>query len=70
MANVTVEPRDEGFVALLKGRIVARGDTQKECGDKAHEERPSDHIRAARVRDTEYGKRDQFRTLHAGNPNA
>jgi hypothetical protein len=69
LSNVTVEPRDEGFVALLKGRIVARGDTQKECGKHAHEQRPADNIRAARVRDTEYGNRDQFRTLHNGNPN-
>jgi hypothetical protein len=70
MANVTVEPRDDEYVALLKGTIVARGDTQKECGDNAHEARPADHIRAARVRDTEYGKRDQFRTLHPGTPNS
>jgi hypothetical protein len=68
MPNVTIEPRDEDFVALLKGRIVARGDTQEECGANAHEERPADHIRAARTRDTKYGKRDQFRTLYKGKP--
>jgi len=70
MANVTVEPADKGFVARLKGRIVAKGATQKKCGDNAHEERPADHIQAARTRNTEYGRRDQFRTLHKGNPNA
>jgi len=70
LANVTVEPRKEEFVALLNGRVVARGNTQKTCGDKAHEERPTDHIRAARTRDTKFGKRDQFRTLYKGNPNA
>jgi hypothetical protein len=72
MANVTVEPSkdDDGFVARLKGRIVARGETQAECGASAHEERPADHIQAARTRDTEYGRRDQFRTLYKGNPNA
>jgi hypothetical protein len=67
---VTVEPRRVGFVATLNGRIVARGDTQQECGANAHEERPAEHIQAARTRDTAYGKRDQFRTLYKGNPNA
>jgi hypothetical protein len=70
VANVTVEPRKDGFVALLNGRKVAEGETQKECGENAHEERPADHIQAARTRDTKYGKRDQFRTLYKGNPNA
>jgi hypothetical protein len=67
VANVTVEPRKEEYVALLNERIVARGDTQSVCGANAHEARPADHIQAARVRDTKYGRRDQFRTLYKGN---
>jgi hypothetical protein len=69
MSNVTVEPRKDEFVATLKGRIVARGDTQQECGENAHEARPADHIQAARTRNTKFGRRDQFRTLYEGNSN-
>jgi len=70
VANVTVEPKGEEFVATLNGRVVAKGETQKECGVNAHEKRPADHIQAARTRNTEYGKRDEFRTLYKGNPKA
>jgi len=66
MANVIVEPdkREGGYRAMQRGRVVARGDTQRETGEKAHELRPHDTIEAARVRDTDEGIRDEFRLLH------
>jgi hypothetical protein len=72
MAEVIVEPAKvgDGFVGRLNHRIVARGNTQGACADNAHEERPQDVIQAARTRNTDYGKRDQIRTIYKGNPNA
>jgi hypothetical protein len=65
MANIIVEPEDDGgFAALKNGRVVVRGKTQKEAGDKAHDLRPNDTIEAARVRTTEDGIPDEFRKLH------
>lgn len=66
MANVIVEPdKDEGgYRAMQRGKVIVRGETQKETGERAHELRPNDTIEAARVRDTGEGIRDEFRLLH------
>ena len=65
MANIIVEPEDDGgYAALQNGRVVVRGKTQKETGDIAHDLRPNDTIEAARVRTTEDGIPDEFRKLH------
>jgi hypothetical protein len=64
MSNVIVEPQKDGtFAAIHNGLTIARGDTQSEAGEKAHDLRPNDHVVAARVRDIESAGRDQFRHL-------
>jgi hypothetical protein len=64
MSNVIVEPEDDGtFAALQNKRVIARGDTQAEAGQKAHDLRPNDHVIAARVRRTEDGSPDKFRHM-------
>ena len=53
MPNVIVEPEEGGtFAAIQNKSVIARGDTQLEAGEKAHEIRPNDHVVAARVRTT------------------
>jgi hypothetical protein len=65
MGNIIVEPEDDGgYAALKNGKVVVRGLTQKQTGDKAHDLRPNDTIEAARVRTTEDGIPDEFRKLH------
>lgn len=65
MGNIIVEPEDDGgYVALKNGKVVVRGATQKQTGDKAHDLRPNDTIEAARVRTTDDGIPDEFRKLH------
>jgi hypothetical protein len=65
MGNIIVEPEDDGgYAALKNGKVVVRGVTQKQTGDKAHDLRPNDTIEAARVRTTEDGIPDEFRKLH------
>jgi hypothetical protein len=63
MANVIVEPDKErgGYSALQNGKVVVRGYTQKDTGDRAHDLRPNDTIEAARVRRTKEGIPDEFR---------
>jgi hypothetical protein len=65
MANIIVEPeKDGGFAALKNGKVVVRGETQREAADKAHDLRPNDTIEAARLRTTAEGTPDEFRKLH------
>jgi hypothetical protein len=65
MGNIIVEPEEDGgYAALKNGKVVVRGATQKQTGDKAHDLRPSDTIEAARVRTTDDGIPDEFRKLH------
>jgi hypothetical protein len=65
MANIIVEPeKNGGFAALKNGKVVVRGETQKEAADRAHDRRPQDTIEAARVRTTGEGIPDEFRKLH------
>jgi len=65
MGNIIVEPEDDGgYAALKNGKVVVRGVTQKQTGDKAHDLRPNDTIEAARIRTTEDGIPDEFRKLH------
>ena len=65
MGNIIVEPEDDGgYAALKNGKVVVRGVTQRQTGDKAHDLRPNDTIEAARVRTTEDGIPDEFRKLH------
>jgi hypothetical protein len=65
MGNIIVEPEEDGgYAALKNGKVVVRGVTQKQTGDKAHDLRPNDTIEAARVRTTEDGIPDEFRKLH------
>ena len=65
MGNIIVEPEDDGgYAALKNGKVVVRGVTQKQTGDKAHDLRPNDTIEAARIRTTVDGIPDEFRKLH------
>lgn len=65
MGNIIVEPEENGgYAALKNGKVVVRGATQKQTGDKAHDLRPNDTIEAARVRTTDDGIPDEFRKLH------
>jgi len=68
MANVFVEPdkQNGGYKAMQKGRVIARGDTQKEAGEKSHDIRPHDTILAGRVRlDEGVPHPDKWRHLFA-----
>lgn len=65
MGNIIVEPEEDGgYAALKNGKVVVRGATQKQTGEKAHDLRPNDTIEAARVRTTDDGIPDKFRKLH------
>lgn len=65
MGNIILEPEEDGgYAALKNGKVVVRGATQKQTGDKAHDLRPNDTIEAARVRTTDDGIPDEFRKLH------
>jgi len=52
MANVFVEPdkQNGGYKATQAGRVIVRGETQAETGEKAHDLRPRDSVLAGRVR--------------------
>lgn len=64
MPNVIVEPEKGGtFAAIQNKRVIARGDTQLDVGEKAHDLRPNDHVVAARVRETEDAGPDKFRHM-------
>jgi len=64
MPNVIVEPEKGGtFAAIQNKRVIARGDTQLEAGEKAHDLRPNDHVVAARVRVAGDGEPDKFRHM-------
>jgi hypothetical protein len=64
MSNVIVEPEEGGtFAAIQNQRVIARGDTQLEAGENAHELRPNGHVVAARVRTTGDGEPDRFRHM-------
>lgn len=64
MPNVIVEPEEGGtFAAFQNKRVIARGCTQLETGEKAHHLRPNDHVVAARVRTTEDARPDKFRHM-------
>jgi hypothetical protein len=64
MPNVIVEPKEGGtFAAIQNKRVIARGDTQLEAGERAHEIRPHDHVVAARVRTIANGEPDKFRHM-------
>ena len=65
MGNIIVEPEEDGgYAALKNGKVVVRGATQRQTGDKAHDLRPNDTIQAAHVRTTEDGIPDEFHKLH------
>lgn len=45
MGNIIVEPEEDGgYAALKNGKVVVRGATQRQTGDKAHDLRPNDTI--------------------------
>lgn len=63
MPNVIVEPEEGGtFAAIQNKRVMARGDTQFEAGERAHEIRPHDHV-VARARTIANGEPDKFRHM-------
>ena len=65
MANIYVErQRDGTYDATQKGRVIARGDTQRQAVDRARRKRPDDPCLAERVRDTERGRRDKWRRVY------
>ena len=46
MGNIIVEPEEDGgYAALKNGKVVVRGATQKQTGDKAHDLRPMTQLR-------------------------
>jgi hypothetical protein len=64
MPNVIVELEEGGtFAAVQNKRVIARGDTHLEAGEKAHDLRPDHRVVAARIRTTEDGGPDKFRHL-------
>ena len=64
MSNIYVEQEDDGYVALQKKQIIARGDTQEEAAKRAHQLRPDDPVLAERVRKTGKGKPDKWRRMY------
>jgi hypothetical protein len=66
MPNVFVEKdkKQGDFKAMQNGRVITRGETQKDTGDLAHKLRPSDTILAERQRETSKGSPDKWRHLY------
>jgi hypothetical protein len=63
MSNVFIESDDEGYKAIQNRKVIARGNTQLETGEKAHDMRPNDTILAERQRHTDEGSPDKWRRM-------
>ena len=65
MVDILVSRKDDGSYVATQGRkVVATGSTQGQAADKAHSNKPDDPVLGQRERNTEYGKRDQWRRIH------
>ena len=65
MANIYIEQQDNGtYEATRKGRVIAKGDTQRQTIDRARRKEPDDPCLAERVRNTEGGSRDKWRRVY------
>jgi hypothetical protein len=65
--SLYIEPRDSGGYKATWGgssHPVQATRTQQQAIDAAHRMAPEAPVHVARVRDTEYGHRDQFRRVH------
>lgn len=62
--EIFVEERNGKYVALENGSVIAEAATQEECGQRAHQMRPSATIFGERQRETSAGDRDKWRVLH------
>lgn len=64
MSEIHIESEDTRYVAYLKGRIVATGNTQRQAGERAARKYPDAALFAERVRDTKAGSRDKWRRFY------
>jgi len=64
MVDILVSRKDNRYAATQGGKVIATGSTQPEAADKAHSKKPDDPVLAQRDRNTEYGKRDKWRTIY------
>lgn len=63
MPNLFIEQQTDGTYAVKEGtRTIATGATQEEAIQKAHERGPGVKLDIERVRNTEAGGRDQWRS--------
>ena len=65
MSNVFIEydPDKDDYKAIQNKRVIARGPTQLETGETAHDLRPNDTILAERQRQTDEGDPDKWRRM-------
>ena len=62
MSNVFVEREGKKYVAIQNKQIIATGSTQAQAINRAHDKRPNDPVLAERVRNTDKGSRDKWRS--------
>lgn len=65
MSNIYVEQEKDGtYAATQNGKVMAKGDTQRQTIDRARRASPDDPVLAERVRDTKVGGRDKWRRVY------
>lgn len=64
MPEIHIESEDTGYVAYLRGKVVATGDTQRQAGERAARRYPDAALFAERVRNTKAGSRDKWRRFY------
>lgn len=64
MPEIHIECEGTEYVAYLKGKVVATGDTQRQTGERAGRKYPEAVLFAERVRNTKAGSRDKWRRFY------
>ncbi len=64
MPEIHIESEDTEYVAYLKGKVVATGDTQRQAGERAARKYPDAALFAERVRKTKGGSPDKWRRFY------
>lgn len=63
--SIKVEQKHDGtYAASHNGRVIAKGETQRETIDRARRVEPDPPVLAERVRDTDRGRRDKWRRVY------
>ena len=62
MANIFIEQRQQEYVAIEAGEVIARGNTQEQCIEEAHRKRPGVKLDVERVRERDDAGPDRWRS--------